>query len=49
MQGIALRDSRLILEGSIPAALLALFVEGVFYLLERAIVPKGLRISSRAS
>jgi len=49
MQGIALRDTRLILEGSIPAALLALFVEGAFYLLERVVVPRGLRLSSRAS
>jgi osmoprotectant transport system permease protein len=48
MQGIALRDTRLILEGALPAALLALFVEGAFYLLERIVVPKGLRLSSRA-
>jgi osmoprotectant transport system permease protein len=49
LQGIALRDTRLILEGAIPAALLALFVEGGFYLLERVVVPRGLRLSSRAS
>jgi osmoprotectant transport system permease protein len=44
MQGIALRDTRLLLEGAIPAALLALLVEGIFYLLERAVVPRGLRL-----
>ncbi len=47
MQGIALRDTRLILAGSVPAALLALLVEGTFYLLERLVVPKGLRLASR--
>ena len=47
MQGIALRDTGLILQGSIPAALLALLVEGAFYLLERFLIPKGLRLSSR--
>jgi osmoprotectant transport system permease protein len=47
MQGIALRDTKLILEGAVPAALLALFVEGAFWLLERVVVPKGLRLSSQ--
>jgi osmoprotectant transport system permease protein len=46
MQGIALRDTKLILEGAVPAALLALLVEGAFFLLERLVVPKGLRLSS---
>jgi len=49
MQGIALRDTRLILEGAVPAAMLALLVEASFYLLERVVVPRGLRLSSRAS
>jgi osmoprotectant transport system permease protein len=49
MQGIALRDSRLILEGAVPAALLALFVEAAFFLLDRVVVPKGLRLSSQAT
>jgi len=49
MQGIALRDTRLLLEGAVPAALLALLVEGMFYLLERAVVPRGLRLFARAS
>jgi osmoprotectant transport system permease protein len=49
MQGIALRDTKLILEGAVPAALLALLVEASFFLLERVVVPKGLRLSSRAT
>jgi osmoprotectant transport system permease protein len=49
MQGIALRDTRLILEGAVPAALLALLVEAVFYLLDRVVVPKGLRLSSQTT
>jgi osmoprotectant transport system permease protein len=47
MQGIALRDTRLILEGAVPAAMLALLVEATFYGLERVVVPKGLRLASR--
>jgi len=34
------------LEGAIPAALLALAVQGAFDLLERALVPRGLRLRS---
>jgi osmoprotectant transport system permease protein len=44
LQGIALRSAPLILAGAIPAALLALVVQAGFALLERAIVPRGLRI-----
>jgi osmoprotectant transport system permease protein len=44
LSGIQLRDTALILEGAIPAALLALAVQGAFDLLERAVVPRGLRI-----
>jgi osmoprotectant transport system permease protein len=44
LSGIELRDTALILEGAIPAALLALAVQGAFDLLERAVVPRGLRI-----
>jgi osmoprotectant transport system permease protein len=44
LTGIRLDDLGLILEGAIPAALLALAVEGGFDLLERAVVPKGLRL-----
>jgi osmoprotectant transport system permease protein len=44
LQGIALRSTPLILAGAVPAALLALAAQGGFALLERAIVPRGLRI-----
>ncbi|HKA25044.1 MAG TPA: glycine betaine ABC transporter substrate-binding protein [Candidatus Eisenbacteria bacterium] len=44
LSGIQLRDTALILEGAIPAALLALAVQGAFDLLERAVVPRGLRL-----
>ena len=43
LTGIRLADTRIILEGAVPAALLALGVQGLFELLERALVPKGLR------
>jgi osmoprotectant transport system permease protein len=42
--GLNLDDTNLILEGAIPAALLALVVEGCFAVLERAFIPKGLRL-----
>jgi osmoprotectant transport system permease protein len=48
LQGIALRDTTLILEGAVPAALLALVVQGVFSALDQILVPEGLRISSGA-
>jgi osmoprotectant transport system permease protein len=41
--GIRLDDLPLILEGALPASLLALAVQGVFDLLERVLVPRGLR------
>jgi osmoprotectant transport system permease protein len=44
LTGIRLDKVSLILEGAIPAALLALFVQWLFDLSERVIVPKGLRI-----
>ncbi len=43
LTGIRLSDNALILEGAIPAALLALCCQWGFDLLERAITPKGLR------
>jgi osmoprotectant transport system permease protein len=46
LQGIALRDTALILEGSIPAAFLALAVQAAFSALDRVLVPEGLRVSS---
>ncbi len=41
--GLNLNDTRMILEGAIPAALLALLVQGVFAVIERRVVPPGLR------
>jgi osmoprotectant transport system permease protein len=47
LTGIRLADNRLILLGAVPAAILALLVQGCFGLLERAVVPRGLRIKPR--
>jgi len=41
--GIRLDNLGLILQGAVPASLLALLVQGAFELLERIVVPKGLR------
>jgi osmoprotectant transport system permease protein len=41
--GIRLDNPRLILQGAIPASLLALAVQGVFEIVERSLVPRGLR------
>lgn len=41
--GLSLNDNATILKGAIPAALLAVVVQGAFDLLERAVVSKGLR------
>lgn len=46
MTGLRLNSEALMLEGAIPAALLALAVKGAFSLLERYVVPRGLRLSS---
>ncbi len=43
--GLALADSRLILAGALPAALLAIVVDGVLALVERAVRPAHLRRS----
>ena len=48
LAGIRLASVPLILEGAVPAALLALVVEGAFDLAERVIVPAGLRRRPRA-
>ena len=40
--GLALADTRLILSGAIPAALLALVVDALLGVAERAVTPKGL-------
>lgn len=44
LTGIRLDNISLILQGAIPAALLALIVQGAFDLLEKVIVPGGLKI-----
>ncbi len=44
LTGIRLDDIGLILEGAVPAAVLALVVQGLFDLAERIVVPRGLRI-----
>jgi osmoprotectant transport system permease protein len=41
--GLALADSRLILSGALPAAILALVVDGVLSMVERAVRPAHLR------
>ena len=46
LTGIRLNDTGLILEGAVPAALLALLVQGIFDLAERRIIPRGLRLDS---
>ena len=43
LSGINLNDAGVILQGAVPAALLALLVQGLFELLERRVVPRGLR------
>jgi osmoprotectant transport system permease protein len=47
--GLNLDDTNLILEGAIPAALLAILVEGAFTLLDRTVIPRGLRLPPAAS
>ena len=46
--GLRLADTGLILEGAVPAALLAVVAQGLFELLERTFVPKGLRLQRPA-
>lgn len=44
LTGIRLDDIGLILQGAIPAALLALLVQGMFEGIERVLTPRGLRL-----
>ena len=44
LSGLNLNDNATILEGAIPAALLALMVQGLFDLLDRLLIPRGLRL-----
>jgi osmoprotectant transport system permease protein len=45
LSGLNLNDHATILQGAIPAALLALVVQSLFDLLDRVLIPKGLRLS----
>lgn len=47
--GLALNDNALLLAGAVPAAAMALVVQGVFDLAERAIVSRGLRLHTDRS
>lgn len=44
ISGLNLNDNTTILEGAIPAALLALAAQGLFSVLDRFLIPRGLRI-----
>ena len=44
LTGLRLDDMGLILQGAVPAAVLALLVQGLFELSERVLVPRGLRL-----
>ncbi len=44
LTGIRLDDVGLIMQGAIPAALLALVIQGIFELVERVLTPRGLRL-----
>lgn len=46
--GLALADSRMILSGALPAAALALLVDGILALVERTVTPAQLRAAGRA-
>jgi len=47
LTGVRLGSTPLILEGAVPAALMALAAQGLFDLVERFSVPRGLRASAR--
>jgi osmoprotectant transport system permease protein len=44
MDGVTRNDYRLILEGAIPAVVMALLVQALFEVIERFVVPRGLRL-----
>lgn len=46
LTGIRLDNTSLILQGAIPAAALALLVQGLFELIERGLLPRGLHIQT---
>jgi osmoprotectant transport system permease protein len=48
LRGITLRSVPLILSGAVPAAVLALAVQGLFALIERAVVSKGITLRTHS-
>ena len=48
LTGIRLDDMGLILQGAVPAAVLALLVQGLFEAIERTLLPRGLRMQTNA-
>jgi osmoprotectant transport system permease protein len=44
--GLAVNDNRMLLAGAIPAAVMALVVQGVFGLLDRWLISEGLRVDA---
>lgn len=48
LTGIRLANNGLILSGAVPAATLALLMQGAFGLLERLVLPRGLRLKVRS-
>jgi osmoprotectant transport system permease protein len=46
ISGLNLNDGTTILEGAIPAALMAVAAQGLFSILDRFLIPRGLRIRS---
>ncbi|UCH83539.1 MAG: ABC transporter permease subunit [Candidatus Latescibacterota bacterium] len=48
LTGIRLDDVGLILEGAVPAALLALAIQGLFEIIDRLVVPRGLRLTAES-
>ena len=43
MRGLALDDMSITLAGAVPAAVMALVIHALFELLDRVLVPRGLR------
>lgn len=46
ISGLSLNDNATILQGAIPAAVLALLVQAAFDLLDRLLIPRGLRLAA---
>jgi osmoprotectant transport system permease protein len=49
LSGIQLRNNGLILQGAVPAAVLALLVQRAFDLIDRIAIPKGLRLPRKTT